>query len=213
RKTRLIEQKVQERDFRWTTEIQSRSISDLEVAVIGTGRIGKITAQIFHGFGANVVGYDLFPSEDVQQFLTYKETVEETIANADIVTIHTPLTKDNHHMFNKELFNQFKEGAVFINAARGALVDTKALIDVLDSGKISGAALDTYEHESTYFPKDFRDKEITDPILSELIERPDVILTPHIAFYTDIAVKNLVEGGLDAALSVLKTGTCEHRLN
>lgn len=213
RKTHLIEQKVKEQDFRWQLDIQSRSISDLEIAVIGTGRIGKIAAQLFSAFGANVVGYDIYPGEDAKQFLTYKDSVEAAIANADIITLHTPLTADNYHLFNKELFNQVKDGSILINAARGALVDTQALIEALNSGKISGAAIDTYENESTYFTKDFRNKTITDDMLIQLMERPDVILTPHIAFYTDVAVQNLVEGGLDATLSVLNTGTCENRLN
>ncbi len=213
RKTDLIEKKVKEHDFRWIEEIRAREIKSLEVAIIGTGRIGQIAAQIFRGFGSKVVGYDLYPNEAAKEFIEYKDSVEEAIENADIVSIHMPATEDNYHLFNKDLFNLFKDGAIFINTARGSIVDTKALIEALDNGKLAGAALDTYEYESTYFPKDYRGKEITDPVLKELLAREDVLLTPHIAFYTDVAVKNLVEGGLDAVLSVLKTGTCETRLN
>ncbi|WP_172370297.1 D-2-hydroxyacid dehydrogenase [Sporosarcina jiandibaonis] len=213
RKTHLLEEKVREKDFRWQVPIMAKEIKSLEVAIIGTGRIGQIAARVFKAFGSKVVGYDLYQNEQAKQHLEYKDTVEEAVANADIVSIHMPATDDNHHLFNAELFNHFKDGSVFVNTARGSIVDTKALLQALDSGKISGAALDTYENESPYFPKDFRDKEISDPILKELIMRPEVILTPHIAFYTDIAVNNLVEGGLDATLSVLETGTCETRVN
>ncbi|NGP45876.1 D-2-hydroxyacid dehydrogenase [Bacillaceae bacterium SIJ1] len=213
RKTHLINQKVEEKDFRWQKSIMAKEVKTLEVAIIGTGRIGQITAKIFKGFGAKVVGYDLYPNEHAEQYLEYKNSIEETVSNADIVSIHMPATKDNYHLFNEELFNQFKDDAVFINTARGSIVDTRALLKALEREKIAGAALDTYENESTYYPKDFRDKEISDSILTELVTRPDVILTPHIAFYTDVAVKNLVEGGLDAALSVIETGTCETRIN
>ncbi|WP_217587563.1 D-2-hydroxyacid dehydrogenase [Lentibacillus saliphilus] len=213
RNTHLIDQRVSEKDFRWEKVIMGREVKSLEVAIIGTGRIGQIAAQIFKGFGSKVVGYDVYPNEDAKQYLEYKDSVEDAIANADIVSLHMPATEDNYHLFNEEMFNKFKDNAVLINTARGSVVDTKALINALDSGKISGAALDTYEYESTYFPKDFRDKDITDPVLSELLTRQDVILTPHIAYYTDIAVKNLVEGGLNAALSVIKTGTCNTRVN
>jgi D-lactate dehydrogenase len=213
RKTHLIDQKVKEKDFRWQKTIMAKEIKSLEVAIIGTGRIGQLTAKIFKGFGAKIVGYDLYPNEKAMQYLDYKDSIAEAVANADIITIHMPATADNYHLFDEELFNQFKDGSVFINTARGSIVDTPALIKALNSGKVSGAALDTYEHESTYFPRDFRDKDITDKVLAELMVREDVILTPHIAFYTDIAVKNLVEGGLSAALSVIKTGTCETRLN
>lgn len=213
RKTNLIERRVKEQDFRWNQTIMAKEVKSLEVAIIGTGRIGQITAKIFQAFGAKVVGFDLYPSEQAKQYLEYKDTIEEAVAHADIVSIHMPATKDNHHLFDGNLFNQFKDGAVFINTARGTIVDTKALIKSLDSGKLAGTALDTYENESTYFPKDFRDTEISDQVLKNLKEREDVILTPHIAFYTDVAVRNLVEGGLDATLSVLKTGTCETRVN
>ena len=144
RKTRLIEERVREKDFTWQVPIMAKEIKSLEVAIIGTGRIGQIAAQIFKAFGSKVVGYDLYQNEQAKQHLEYKDTIEEVIANADIVSIHMPATEDNYHLFNKELFSKFKDGAVFVNTARGSIVDTKALLQALDSGKISGAALDTY---------------------------------------------------------------------
>ncbi len=213
RKTQLIEKNVNEQDFRWKPTIMAKEIKSLEIAIIGTGRIGQITAQIFSAFGAKIVGYDLYPNEDAKHYIEYKKSIEEAVSGADIVSIHMPATEDNNHLFNESLFNQFKDDAVFINTARGSIVDTKALINALNSGKISGAALDTYENESTYIPKDFRNTDIDDPILVELLSRTDVIFTPHIAFYTGTAVRNLVEGALDAALSVLKTGSCMTRVN
>lgn len=170
-----IQTKVREHDFRWEPTILSKSIKDLKVAVIGTGRIGRVVA--------------------------------------DIVTLHVPATKYNHYLFNAELFKHFKKGAVFVNCARGSLVDTKALLDALDNGVIKGAALDTYEFERKLFPSDQRGKTLNDPLLESLIDREDVILTPHIAFYTEAAVKNLIVDALDATLDVLQTGDTRLRVN
>ena len=102
--------------------------------------------------------------------------------------MHIPATKYNHHLFNNVVFQTLK-GAVFVNAARGSIVDTQALLSVIDSGRIKGAALDTYEYERGLFPGDYRGKEIDDVLLKQLIKREDIILTPHIAFYTEAAVK------------------------
>ncbi|HDF5758191.1 TPA: D-lactate dehydrogenase [Staphylococcus aureus] len=171
-----IQTKVREHDFRWEPTILSKSIKDLKVAVIGTGRIGRVVADIFaNGYQSDVVAYDPFP--------------------------------------NAELFKHFKKGAVFVNCARGSLVDTKALLDALDNGVIKGAALDTYEFERKLFPSDQRGKTLNDPLLESLIDREDVILTPHIAFYTEAAVKNLIVDALDATLDVLQTGDTRLRVN
>ncbi|HCD1987269.1 TPA: lactate dehydrogenase [Staphylococcus aureus] len=161
----------------------------------------------------NVVAYDPFPNAKIATYVDYKDTIEEAVEGADIVTLHVPATKYNHYLFNAELFKHFKKGAVFVNCARGSLVDTKALLDALDNGVIKGAALDTYEFERKLFPSDQRGKTLNDPLLESLIDREDVILTPHIAFYTEAAVKNLIVDALDATLDVLQTGDTRLRVN
>ncbi|HCY7698318.1 TPA: D-lactate dehydrogenase [Staphylococcus aureus] len=209
-----IQTKVREHDFRWEPTILSKSIKDLKVAVIGTGRIGRVVADIFaNGYQSDVVAYDPFPNAKIATYVDYKDTIEEAVEGADIVTLHVPATKYNHYLFNAELFKHFKKGAVFVNCARGSLVDTKALLDALDNGVIKGAALDTYEFERKLFPSDQRGKTLNDPLLESLIDREDVILTPHIAFYTEAAVKNLIVDALDATLDVLQTGDTRLRVN
>ncbi|MBZ8173753.1 D-lactate dehydrogenase [Staphylococcus cohnii] len=209
-----IQNKTAAYDFRWQPSILSRSIKDLKVAVIGTGRIGSIVGKIFaEGFGSEVVAYDIESQASCEAYLTYKESMSEAIKDADIVTVHIPATKENTYLFNESVFTEMKTGAVFINCARGTIVDTKALIDALNSGKIIGAALDTYEGEKGLFPSDQRNTQLDDAILVELIERQDVILSPHIAFYTDAAVKNLIVDALDATLEVIYTGDSKLRVN
>lgn len=211
--TEKIQRKVREHDFTWNKSIISKEMRAMKVAIIGTGRIGSITAQIFKGFGADVIGFDIYPNEAVRSFLTYKDSLEEAVAEADLISIHMPLTKDNHHMFDASLFEKMKDGVYIVNTARGAIIDTKALLDALNSGKVTAAALDTYENEALYFPKDFRGKTIDDKVLLALIERDDVQVTQHIAFYTETAVMNLVEGGLNAAKEVIETGSCNNSVN
>lgn len=209
-----IQHKVRNYDFRWEPSILSQSIRDLTVAVIGTGRIGSIVAEIFgKGYNSKVVAYDPFPNTALAKFVDYKDTLEAAIKEADIVTVHIPATKYNHHLFNNVVFSNFKKGAVFVNAARGSIVDTQALLSVIDSGRIKGAALDTYEYERGLFPGDYRGKEIDDVLLKQLIKREDIILTPHIAFYTEAAVKNLIVDALDATMDVLTSGTTKLRVN
>lgn len=209
-----IQNKTATYDFRWQPSILSRSIKDLKVAVIGTGRIGSIVGKIFaEGFGSEVVAYDIEPQISCEAYLTYQESMSEAIKDADIVTVHIPATKDNTYLFNETVFTEMKTGAVFINCARGTIVDTKALIDALNSRKLKGAALDTYEGEKGLFPSDQRNTQLDDAVLVELIERQDVILSPHIAFYTDAAVKNLIVDALDATLEVIYTGDSKLRVN
>lgn len=209
-----IQNKTATYDFRWQPSILSRSIKDLKVAVIGTGRIGSIVGKIFaEGFSSEVVAYDIEPQISCEAYLTYQESMSEAIKDADIVTVHIPATKDNTYLFNEAVFAEMKTGTVFINCARGTIVDTKALLDALNSGKLKGAALDTYEGEKGLFPSDQSNTQLDDAVLVELIERQDVILSPHIAFYTDAAVKNLIVDALDATLEVIYTGDSKLRVN
>lgn len=207
-----IEKRVQDYDFTWDATIMARPVKDMTVAIISTGRIGALTGNLFAGFGAKIVGYDLYPNDSLD-FLEYKDTIEEAVKDADIVSLHMPGSADNHHIFNKEMFAKFKDGAILVNAARGAVVDTEALIDAVNEGKLTGAAVDTYEFEMPYFTFDFTGKELEDETFKKLIENDRIQLTPHIAFFSDEAVRNLVEGGLNAALNVIKTGDTPTRLN
>ena len=185
----------------------------LKVAILGTGRIGYRAAELFHGLGATVVGYDPYPNEHFSTIGTYASSVEEALTGADIVSLHMPLLESNHHLIDAEALALLAPGAIVVNAGRGGLLDTEALIAALDSGHLSGAALDTYENEAQYYRNDWSGKDLGDPILEQLLERPDVLVTPHVAFYTDTAVENLVVGGLDNAELAARTGTAPSVVN
>lgn len=213
RKMRLIEEKTKAQDFRWQPEIRARLLGEMTVGIIGTGNIGRATARIFKGFGAHVIGYDLYPNDAAKEILEYKDSVEEVVEKADVVSLHVPATNDNHHQFDEAMFKKFKKDAYLINAARGSVVDTKALIKALDEGELAAAALDTYEFENVYIPKDNREDPITDELFLEILNHEKILFTPHIAHYTDVSVRNIVEIALDSALEVIETGTTKNRVN
>ncbi len=213
RNTNKIQRNIEKHNFSWNPGILSRELRTLTVGVIGTGRIGTQAARLFNALGSKVLGYDVYQNEAAKEVLDYVENLDDLIANSDIITIHMPAIKEYNHMVNDEFLAKMKDNSILLNAARGMLVDTKAVLRALDSGKLLGAGLDVYENEGKYVPKNFEGKEFDDKLLQTLIDRDDVIYTPHTAFYTETAIQNLVEGGLEAAVEVVATGTSANVVN
>ena len=209
----MIKSHVAQQDFRWQPAIRARVVNELTVAVIGVGRIGSRVAAIFKGFGARVVAYDIEPRDEFKSLVEYQTSLLDAVKVADIVTIHMPATTLNYHQFNLDLFKQFKPGSVLVNTARGQIVDTVALLDALDTELLEAAAIDVYEHEDAVVPLDKRNTHIEDDIFRQLLAHPKIIYTPHIAYYTDTAVKQLIFIPLDATLEIIQSGTTDTRLN
>lgn len=207
RKVEIIRQNVAKHNFTWGLEVRGRVLGDCTVAIIGTGRIGAAAARFFKGFGCRVVGYDVYRNPDLKDIVEYQDSLEEAVAVADVISLHLPATKESHYLFNDALFQQCQKGAILLNMARGAIVDTKALLRALDAGIIAAAGLDTYENEGPFVPKNFEDKVIEDETFQQILSHPNIFYTPHVAYYTDEAVKNLVENALNATVDILQTGT------
>lgn len=201
RQTTIFRQKLAAHDFRWAPDI-GEELRSKTVGVIGTGRIGKAAIKIYQGFGAKVIAYDLYPDEKLKAQGIYVSSVTELLQKADVITLHLPATAADHYLLNEKTFSQMKSGVYIVNTARGALIDTKALLAALKTGKVAGAALDTYENEGAIFNHDLRKKPFADPLLAELLVQPNVLITPHIAFYTKTAVKNMVLISLNSAKDV-----------
>ncbi|KAI0979455.1 hypothetical protein GJ496_003586 [Pomphorhynchus laevis] len=165
------------------------------VGIIGAGKIGQCTIAIYKGMGCRVLAYDAFPNLDAAKDLKFEfvQSLDEIYKQCDIVSIHAPLTADNHHMINAASIEKMKTGVMIINCGRGPLVDTRALLAGLKSGHIKGACLDVYENESEYFYDDHSHKIIADDLLSQLIACPNVLLTSHQAFLTEDALTNISE--------------------
>lgn len=207
-----IQKRVQAHNFTWEKPIRGQVVGEMTVAVLGTGHIGAHVARLFHGLGCKVLAYDRHPRTDLA-FLTYADSIEAAVKDADIVTLHIPLREENVHLFDAKMFKQFKKGAYLVNTARGGLVDTEALIAALDSGQLAGAALDVYENEGPYVQKNVKDQAISDELFQKILNHDRIIYSPHVAFYTDEAVANLIYGGLNATLDVITKGDTPNRVN
>ncbi|WP_086347416.1 NAD(P)-dependent oxidoreductase [Candidatus Enterococcus clewellii] len=183
-----------------------REIHELTVGIIGTGHIGLTTAQLFNSLGAKVIAYDKFPKENIEDTLTYLPTIEAVAEKADIFSLHTPYTPENHHLVDEKLLSKMKPDALLINTARGPLVDTQALLKALQSGTIGGAGLDTLENEELYINKTKEEQLEKHPYIADLLALDTVIVTPHIAFYTLEASKILMESSLNSLYELEKNG-------
>lgn len=175
--------------------IQGRELKDLTVGVIGTGRIGKTVIRSLSGFGCRIIVYDLYENEEVKKDAAYVP-LEEIWRQADVITLHAPLTEDNYHMIGKETVDRMKDGVVIINTARGGLIDSKALIDGIESGKIGAAGLDVVENEFGLYYYDRKSDILNNRELAILRGFPNVTVTHHMAFYTDDCVETVVRDSL-----------------
>jgi D-lactate dehydrogenase len=153
--------------------------------IIGTGRIGRVTAEIFHGFGMRVIAHDPFPMTDwaAGHGIEYMP-LADLLTTSDIVSLHLPLTPQTHHLINADSVGQLKPGAMLVNTSRGKLIDTTAVIDALKQGRLGGLAIDVYEEEEGVFFEDLSGQVLQDDQLSRLLTFPNVLITAHQAFLT-----------------------------
>jgi D-lactate dehydrogenase len=166
------------------------------VAVIGTGKIGTIFARfarIMAGFGCKVLGFDVCRSPEFERIGGRYAEIEELLSEADVVSLHCPLTPQTHHIIDGHALAHMKRGALLINTSRGGLVDTKAAIEALKSGQLGGVAIDVYEQEADLFFKDLSSTVILDDVIQRLVSFPNVIVTGHQAFFTREAVRAILD--------------------
>lgn len=177
-------------------------IAGKTVGIIGTGKIGRVTAEIFRGFRARVLAYDPYPSKvwAEENGVVYAD-FDPILQSADILSLHLPLTAEVFHLLGTEAFSKMKKGVILLNTSRGELIDTKALIRALKSGHIGGVALDVYEEEEGIFFEDLSGKVLQDDELSRLLTFPNVLITAHQAFLT---VEALQEIARVTALNILR---------
>lgn len=185
-----------------TQGLQGIDLFGKTLGVVGTGKIGANVCKIARGFSMNILAFDAFPNEDLSKELEFKYvSLEELLQNSDIVTLHTPLNDQTRHLINSQNLSQIKKGALIVNTSRGEVIETQALLDALNSGQISGAALDVLESEDNLTKED-----------RELIENPKVLVTPHTAFNTVEAGQNIVDTTLDNIQSFIN-GSTKNQVN
>ena len=160
--------------------------------IIGTGKIGRVAAQILRGFGMQVLAYDPFPNLPWAQQQAVEYVDPDTLwAVSDVVSLHVPLTPATQHLVCRETLTRMKPRAILINVSRGALIDTTALIEALKSGHLGGVALDVYEEEEGIFFEDLSDQVLQDDELARLLTFPNVLITSHQAFLTHEALSDI----------------------
>ena len=179
--------------------ICGREMQNMTVGIIGTGRIGKAVIKNLSGFGCKIIAYDPYPAKDLEN-VEYV-TLDELYARADIISLHTFLSDETYHMINKDSIAKMKDGVILINAARGALVDTKDLIEAVESGKIGSVGTDCCEGEDEFIRTDRKYDDLVvnhDYIILKSFQ--NTIVTPHVAFFTDQAVSDMVESSVKSVV-------------
>lgn len=161
------------------------------VAVVGTGKIGAVFARIMHGFGCKVLAVDVYQNPEVLALGAEYVSMKEALSSSDVISLHCPLTAETKHLLNSETLEWLKPGVTIVNTGRGALVDTRALIEGLKSGKIGGLALDVYEEEEKLFFADLSQEIISDDVFMRLTTFPNVLITGHQAFFTKEALTQI----------------------
>lgn len=174
-----------------------KELSLCTVGVIGTGKIGETVVEHLSGFGCKMLAYDLYEKESVKRHAEYV-ALERLYRESDIITLHVPGMAENYHMLDERAFGKMKDGVILVNAARGMLVDTDALIAALESGKVGFAALDTVEEENGLYYLNREGDIIANRHRAVLGAFPNVILSPHMAFYTEQAVSDMVGKTVEA---------------
>jgi D-specific alpha-keto acid dehydrogenase len=188
---------AEKHDFRLSGS-RGRDLRDMTVGVLGVGNIGHAVIQRLHGFGCRVLASSNPPTAAVA---TEFVSLDELLVESDIVTLHLPLTAGTHHVIGRRQLALMKQGAFLINTGRGALVDTDALIEALEDGRLGGAALDVLEGEEGLFYVDCTTREVDHRHLLRLQQLPNAIVTPHTAYYTRRTLRDTVEKTLMNCLS------------
>jgi D-lactate dehydrogenase len=163
------------------------------VGVVGTGRIGAVVARILNGFGCRVVAHDVAPNPECAAFGVRYAALNDVFAQADILTLHCPLTEATRHLVSSDSLSLMKPGAMLINSGRGALIDTPAVIEALKSGRLAYLGLDVYEEEGPLFFEDRSSDVIQDDVFARLLTFPNVLITGHQAFFTEEALTGIAE--------------------
>lgn len=210
RKWKPMEKKFSHQDFT-LQGVQGKELGSMTLGLFGTGKLGIKTAEILHAMGCTILACSPHEKEEAKPYVTYT-TQDEVFRKADLLFFHCVLNDATRQMVNRESIAKMKDGVYLVNTARGGLVDFEAVLDGLKSGKIAGFASDVYDKEAPFIRKDLTGEKLEDPVLAELLSREDVILTPHVAFFTETSVSNLIRLSLESLIEFETTGTCEREV-
>lgn len=192
RKIHKAYNRVREQNFSLNGLLGS-NLAGKTVGVIGTGKIGKAFIRIMLGFGCKIWAHDIYPdnslTEQGVQYVSSKQVLKE----ADILSLHCPLTPENHYLINRQTINLMKTGVVLLNTSRGGLINTVDIIEGLKTKQIGALCIDVYEQEEKLFFRDLSSNIIQDDNIQRLMSFPNVLITAHQAFFTEEALKEIAE--------------------
>lgn len=212
RKTHKAYNRVREGNFS-LDGLMGFDLCDKQIGVIGTGQIGKTFATMMHGMGCRVSAYDLYPDQAWSNETSIPYVDLETLyATSKIISLHCPLTPENHHMINETAFHKMQDGVFLINTGRGGLIDTVSAINALKTGRLGALGLDVYEGEKELFFDDHSTRIIHDDVFSRLLTFPNVLITGHQAFLTQEALHNIAATTLDNIDRILSKKICVNAL-
>lgn len=191
RKIPLSQQLIGKQDFR-LNQLVGFDLHGRTIGLIGTGKIGEAFAKIAHGAGCKLIAFDFVQNEELKKLtgLQYV-SLDELCKTSDVISLHCPLNAETRHILNSGRFSQMKDGVVIINTARGAVIDTEALVAALQSGKVGAAGLDVYEFEKGLFFYDHKGEILEDALFFKLRSFDNVLITGHQAFLTQEALLNI----------------------
>lgn len=192
RKTHKAYNQVRENNFS-LQHLMGFNLFGKTIGVVGTGKIGRAFCNIMIGFGCKIIAFDIKENESLKQKGVSYNTFNDLLSESDIISIHCPLTPATHHLFDKIAFNKIKKGLMIINTSRGGIINTKDAIDALKKEQIGYLGIDVYENESNLFFKDQSQTVIQDDVFERLLSFHNVLITPHLAFYTHEAVTEIAK--------------------
>ena len=192
--------------------IQGKEMHNLTIGIIGLGRIGSCVARDLKGFGCKIQAYTESPREDQKDLVDFVD-FDTLIRTSDIITLHMPLTDSNRYMINADVIQKMKHGVLIINTSRGEIIDTNALIEGIESGIVGGAGIDSFEGEQEVIHIDHNYNVIKNRDLLILKAYPNVIVTPHAAFYTDQVSYDMVHCSLESLKALVNNEECRYQVN
>ncbi|MEU1197057.1 2-hydroxyacid dehydrogenase [Streptomyces sp. NPDC005813] len=191
---RVVRAATRTRDFDFRLDgLMGRDMHGRTAGVVGTGKIGEVFATIAHGFGMNLLGWDIAENPACVQLGMKYVPKERLLAESDLITLHVPLMPQTHHLVDAAALRAMKDDAILINSSRGGLVDSRALVTELREGRFTGVGLDVYEEEAGLFFLDKSLEPVEDDTLARLVTFPNVLVTSHQAYYTEDAVGQIID--------------------
>ncbi|MFI8503659.1 2-hydroxyacid dehydrogenase [Streptomyces sp. NPDC085524] len=210
---RIVRASNRTRDFDFRLNgLMGRDMHGRTVGVLGTGRIGEAFTRIAHGFGMNLLGWDVARNEACLELgMKYVEK-EELFASSDLISLHVPLLEATHHIVDAAALGLMRDDVILVNSSRGGLIDTDALVAELRAGRFTGVGLDVYEAEAGVFFTDKSLEAVEDDTLARLVTFPNVVVTSHQAYYTADAVGQIIEATVSNVADFLAGRRSENTL-